>query len=90
MKLKDEDQDLIRKYISVVDGIVAKYVPSTVPGIHQYNQMMTYMDLRKRISTLFARTEWEKSSKWRQIDLEEAINNEKKISHDNEFGDSSC
>ena len=82
MKLKSEEADLIRKYISVVDGIIAKYVPNPVPGIHRYNQMMTYLDLRKKISHIFSSEDWEKTSKWRQMTLEEGIENEKKERND--------
>lgn len=77
MKLKPEDQDLIRKYVAVVDFLIGKYVPPTVAGENMYNKMITYLDLRKKISHLFSAKDWEKTSKWRQIDLEEAIANEK-------------
>lgn len=78
MKLNTDGQDIIRKYVAIVDSIVNQFVPNTVPGEATYNKMMTYLYLRKKIARLFSGEDWDKSSKWRQMTLDEGIANAKK------------
>jgi len=76
MNLSKEEEKVIREYIASVDRIVSKYVPKTVPGETEFFNMVQYLERRERLLNLLSPTE--KRTKWKQVDLEEAIANEKK------------
>lgn len=76
MKLKENEEKLIKEYIASVDGVINRYVPSTVAGQEEYARMIKYANLRARMLVTFF-SPIQKGKKYRQIDLEEAINNEK-------------
>lgn len=76
MKLKAEEEKLIRQYVAAVDKVVHKWVPSTVPGGANYKMMVDYANLRAKI-IIHLLSPIQKKLKYRQIDIEEAIRNEK-------------
>lgn len=76
MKKTTKDEAL-REFVICVDRIVKKWVPNTVPGEENYRLMIKYQALKEAlIHDLFPSIE-PKRKKWRQMDLEEAIKNEK-------------
>lgn len=79
MNLSEIEQSTIRNYINTVDKVVLKFVPNPVPGNHLYNLMMNYQLVRNKvINILIPSSEDETKSKYKQIDLEEAIKQQKK------------
>lgn len=82
MRLSKETAELIRAYVNAVDKIIHKYVPNTVPGRKSYEEMVSYAKARAAIIVQVLGGRKEKKSRWRQIDLEEAIKEEKKINND--------
>lgn len=78
MKLKQEEEKLIREYVAAVDKVIQKWVPNTVPGSANYRMLVNYANLRAKIITKLLSSVEEKT-KYKQIDLEEAIESEKKL-----------
>lgn len=78
MKLSTSEESLLRQYMASVEGIIATYVPSPVPGVVKYNQMMAYLNHKEQLEKMILSSiEPKKKSKWRQKDLLEAIKEEK-------------
>lgn len=82
MKLSSEEEKVLKEYMITVDEIIKRYVPSTVPGQIAYYKMIRYLDLSNKLEVFInPSTPSLRKSKFRQIDLEEQIREEKNKKH---------
>lgn len=76
MKLKAEEEKLLRQFIAASDDLLGAARSRILGPEDLRNRHLKYVDLKQQLINLL-NSSTERESKWKQIDLEEAIKNEK-------------